>query len=93
MSALSSLFTSHSSRDHAIALEVGRRLRAEGYTDLLSTSTPSRASLSDATGNKRCTRSQFHQGTSPRRSAPGESGQSTTDQPRRSCRTRRAGKL
>ena len=34
MSALSSLFISHSSRDHAIALEVGRRLRAEGYTDL-----------------------------------------------------------
>jgi hypothetical protein len=34
MSALSSLFISHSSRDHAIAMEVGRRLRAEGYTDL-----------------------------------------------------------
>lgn len=34
MSALSSLFISHSSRDHAIALEVGRRLRAKGYTGL-----------------------------------------------------------
>jgi hypothetical protein len=34
MSALSSLFISHSSRDHAIAMEVSRRLRAEGYTDL-----------------------------------------------------------
>jgi hypothetical protein len=36
MSALSSLFISHGSRDHAIAMEVGRRLRAEGYTDLFS---------------------------------------------------------
>jgi hypothetical protein len=34
MSALSSLFISRSSRDHAIAMEVGRRLRAEGYTAL-----------------------------------------------------------
>jgi hypothetical protein len=34
MSALSSPFISHSSRDHAIAMEVGRRLRAEGYTYL-----------------------------------------------------------
>jgi hypothetical protein len=31
MSALSSLSISHSSRDHAIAMEVGRRLRAEVY--------------------------------------------------------------
>jgi hypothetical protein len=34
MSALSSLFISHGSRDHAIATEVGRRLKAEGYIDL-----------------------------------------------------------
>jgi hypothetical protein len=36
MSALSSLFISQGSRDHAIAMEVGQRLRAEGYTDLFS---------------------------------------------------------
>ena len=53
MSALSSLFISHSSRDHAIAMEVGRRLRAEGYTDLFLDFDPDQGIPPDATGKKR----------------------------------------
>jgi Novel STAND NTPase 1/TIR domain len=34
MSALSSLFISHSSRDRVVAADIGQRLRSEGYEDL-----------------------------------------------------------